>query len=53
MLDLKFLTGVAKGNILGNISLYSIPPIGTSYSFQDEWNKWTHEPSEVSYPSIP
>jgi hypothetical protein len=28
MLDLDSLTGVAKGNILNNISLYSIPPIG-------------------------
>jgi hypothetical protein len=28
MLNLDSLTGVTKGNILGNISLHSIPPIG-------------------------
>jgi hypothetical protein len=28
MLDLDSLTGVTKGNILGNISLHSVPPIG-------------------------
>jgi hypothetical protein len=28
MLSLDSLIGVTKGNILGNISLYSIPPIG-------------------------
>jgi hypothetical protein len=28
MLGLDSLTGVAKGNILGNISLHSVPPIG-------------------------
>jgi hypothetical protein len=28
MLGLDYLIGVAKGDILGNISLHSIPPIG-------------------------
>jgi hypothetical protein len=28
MLDLDSLIGVTKGNILGNISLHPIPPIG-------------------------
>jgi hypothetical protein len=28
MLGLDFLTGVAKDNILSNISVHSIPPIG-------------------------
>jgi hypothetical protein len=28
MLSLDSLTGIAKGNILGNISLHSIPLIG-------------------------
>jgi hypothetical protein len=27
MLDLDSLTSVAKGNILGNVSLHTIPPI--------------------------
>jgi hypothetical protein len=53
MLRLDSLIGVAKGNILINISLHSVPPIGTSYSFLDEWNKQTHEPLEVSYSLTP
>jgi hypothetical protein len=28
MLNLDFLTGVARGNIFSNISLHSLPPIG-------------------------
>jgi hypothetical protein len=28
MLGLDFLTGVAKDNILGNISVHFVPPIG-------------------------
>jgi hypothetical protein len=28
MLGLDFLTGVAKDNILSNISVHSVPPIG-------------------------
>jgi hypothetical protein len=60
MLSVDSLTSVAKSNILGDVPLHTIPPISgleimvhLTPSLPDGWNKWTHEPHEVSYPSTP
>jgi hypothetical protein len=53
MLDFDSLTGVAKGNILGNISLYPIPPVGCLEIMVQLIPKCTRDPFQVSYPSTP
>jgi hypothetical protein len=59
MFSLDSLTSVAKSNILGDVSLHSIPPISGLEIMvhlippMDEWNKQTHALHKVSFPSIP
>jgi hypothetical protein len=59
MLGFDSLTGVAKGNILGNVSLHTVPPISGLEIMVHlipsgmNGNKQTHVLHEVSCPLIP
>jgi hypothetical protein len=50
MLGLDSLTGVAKGNILGNISIHSIPPIGCLEIMEQLIPSWMNGISELMSP---